>query len=134
MNKLKVCVDMSATILHHGHINILEKASKLGDVYVALTKDKEVLKKKGYIPELNFKQRLRILKSIKFVKEVVPSNWDIDDEFVKKHKFDILIHGNDEVNSTTSIKKIIFKRTAGISSNLMRHKIYCNYRKIYEKK
>ena len=35
---------MSAT-LHHGHIRILKKASELGTVVVALTSDKEIIKK-----------------------------------------------------------------------------------------
>ena len=55
--KKKILVDLSATILHHGHIRLLKKASKFGDVIVALTSDKEILFKKGYLPELNFKQR-----------------------------------------------------------------------------
>lgn len=46
MPSKRILVDMSATIIHHGHINILEKASKLGDVIIALTTDKEILKKK----------------------------------------------------------------------------------------
>jgi|TARA_B100002003_G_scaffold170170_1_gene158095 phosphoenolpyruvate phosphomutase len=33
-NKKKVYVGLSADILHEGHINILKKASKLGDVTV----------------------------------------------------------------------------------------------------
>ena len=44
----KVLVDMSASILHHGHINLLKKASKFGDVIVALTKDSEIKKKKVF--------------------------------------------------------------------------------------
>ena len=39
----RILVDMSATIIHHGHIRLLKKASKFGDVYVALTTDKEFL-------------------------------------------------------------------------------------------
>ena len=63
-------VDMSATIIHHGHIRLLEKASKYGDVIVALTTDDEVLKHKGYLPELEFNIRKEIIESIKYVKEV----------------------------------------------------------------
>ncbi len=39
-----ILVDMSASILHHGHINLLKKASKYGKVLVALTTDKEIKK------------------------------------------------------------------------------------------
>ena len=45
-------VDMSATLIHHGHVRLLHKAAQFGDVVVALTSDEEVKKKKGYTPEL----------------------------------------------------------------------------------
>ena len=42
VEKKRILVDMSATILHHGHIRLLKKASKLGVVVVALTRDKVI--------------------------------------------------------------------------------------------
>ena len=66
----RIMVDMSATIIHHGHIRLLRKAAKYGDVIVGLTSDEEILKK-GYKPELDFKYRKEVLKSIKYVNEVV---------------------------------------------------------------
>ena len=47
---MRIMVDMSATLIHHGHIRILKKAKELGTVIVALTTDEEILKKKGYSP------------------------------------------------------------------------------------
>ena len=52
----KILVDMTASIIHHGHVRLLKKASKFGKVYVALTTDKEVKKHKGYFPELKYNQ------------------------------------------------------------------------------
>ena len=40
--KKKVYVALSADILHSGHINILKKASKLGDVIVGLLSDESI--------------------------------------------------------------------------------------------
>ena len=42
----RIMVDMSATLLHHGHVRLLRKASELGQVIVALTTDEEVRGKK----------------------------------------------------------------------------------------
>ena len=42
--KKKILVDMSCTILHHGHIRLIKKASNYGNVYIALTTDKEIKK------------------------------------------------------------------------------------------
>lgn len=124
-----ILVDMSATIIHHGHIRLLKKASKYGKVVVALTTDEEIKKSKGYVPELNFNQRKEILKNIKFVSSVIASNWLIDEKFLKKHKIDLLVHGHDCSNPIEKNKKIIFKRTKGISSNNIRKKIIKNFLK-----
>ena len=120
---------MSATLIHHGHIRLLKKAFKIGDVYVALTKDQEIKKKKGYIPELKYKQRYEILESVKYIKKIIPSNWDITDQFIKKNRIDILVHGKDEINSVKNVKKIIYNRTKGISSRKIRFLAYKNYLK-----
>ncbi len=132
--KKKVLVDMSSTLIHHGHINLLKKASKIGNVFVALTTDKEIKKKKGYFPELNYYNRSRILKSIKYVHKVIPSKWNIDNKFIKRFKINVLVHGGDNNNTADNVKLKIFKRTKGISSSQLRSKVYKNYIKLYEKK
>ncbi len=118
----KILVDMSCTILHHGHVRLLKKASKFGKVIVALTTDKEIRKYKGYFPEIDFKYRKEILSSIKFVKRVIPSRWKITDAFLKKNKIDIIVRGSDYKNEKFKTKTIIFPRTKKISSSIIRKK------------
>lgn len=121
MKNKKILVDMSATIIHHGHIRLLKKASKYGKVVVALTKDNEVKKNKGYHPELNFKSRKEILNSIKYVTKVIPSNFLVDEKYLKKNKMQLLIHGPDSPHGIKNKKKIkIISRTKGISSSILR--------------
>lgn len=127
--KKKILVDMSATLLHHGHIRLLKKASKLGTVTVALTKDSEIRKYKGFNPELKYKNREEILKSIKFVKKVIPSPFIINMSFLRRHNIDYLIHGHDNKNLIDKKKLIIFKRTRLISSSDIRKIIIKNFRK-----
>ena len=100
----RIMVDMSATLIHHGHIRLLRKASEYGTVIVALTTDKEILDKKGYQPELEFNFRREILLSIKYVHEVIPSPWLINEDFLDSNQIDFLIHGSD--NSNPISKKI----------------------------
>ena len=80
-------------------------------------------------PELSFKERKEILESIVYVSSVIPSNWIIDEKFMKKNKIDYLVHGSDCSNHVTIKKKIIFKRTKNISSNAIRKKIINNFSK-----
>ena len=115
-------VDMSATIIHHGHIRLLKKASKHGDVIVGLTADDEVLKKKGYKPELDFEYRKEILESIKYVSEVVSTPWALDDNVLKKYNIDLLVHGDDNSNKIQKDKLLIFPRTKGVCSSDIRKK------------
>ena len=116
----RVLVDMSATILHHGHVRLLAKASDYGKVVVALTAYSEILSKKGYTPEIAFEGRREILESIKYVDEVISSPWLIDEEFLDIHNIDYLVHGHDNSNPVAKEKLIIFPRTEGISSTIIR--------------
>lgn len=119
----RILVDMSATLIHHGHIRLLKNASIYGTVIVALTTDKEILCKKGYQPELKFDFRKEILLSIKYVQQVIPSPWLIDEDFLNDNQIDFLIHGNDNSNPISNERLILFERTEGISSSILRKKI-----------
>ena len=121
--KKRILVDMSATLIHHGHVRLLKKASNFGEVVVALTKDQQIKKYKGYNPEIKYVHRQEIIESIKYVKKVIPSNFYLDDKYLKKNKIDFLVHGNDKKNSIKYSKLKIFKRTKGISSIILRKKV-----------
>lgn len=120
---MRICVDMSATLIHHGHVRLLKKAKALGTVVVALTTDEEVQNKKGYKPELSFEERKEILESIRYVDEVIPSPWLIDNAFLEKHNIDKLVHGSDNSNRIPEEKLVIFPRTEGVSSSEMRRRV-----------
>ena len=113
---------MSATIIHHGHIRLLKKAFEYGDIIVGLTTDEEILKAKGYNPELDYESRKEILESIKYVNQVVPTNWKIDNQTLEEYNIDFLIHGDDNSNEISKEKLMIFPRTKGICSSDIRKK------------
>ena len=119
----RIMVDMSATLIHHGHIRILKAAKELGTVIVALTTDEEIIAKKRYEPELNFEERREILEAIKYVDEVVPSPWLIDESFLDLHEIDLMVHGHDNSNPIRRGRLLILPRTKGVSSNLLRSKV-----------
>jgi glycerol-3-phosphate cytidylyltransferase len=119
----RIMVDMSATLLHHGHIRLLRNAAEFGSVVVALTTDDEVKNAKGYTPELSYDQRKEILESIRYVDEVVPCTWLIDEAFLDRHHCELLVHGDDNVNHIPPERLIIFPRTEGISSSDMRERV-----------
>lgn len=122
----RIMVDMSATVLHHGHIRLLKSAKQRGHVVVALTTDEEILTKKGYEPELRYDHRAEILGSIIYVDEVVPSPWLISESFLDAHSIDLLVHGDDNCNPIPKSRLLVFPRTAGISSTEIREKFLKN--------
>ena len=90
----KVYVAMSTDIIHHGHINIIETARKLGKVTVGLLTDEAIA---GYkrMPLLSYSQRKRIIENLKGVSKVVPQETLDYVPNLKRMKPDYVVHGTD---------------------------------------
>ena len=97
MKKKIVYVCMSADILHAGHINILERASRLGNVVVGLMTDQAISYYKK-IPFLNYYQREIVIRNLNMVHEVVPQNTMDYRPNLRKIKPDYVVHGDDWKN------------------------------------
>ena len=90
----KVYVGMSAEVFHHGHVNIINEASKHGDVIVGLLNDKAVAGHKR-LPYLNWENRKKIIENIKGVTAVFEQlEWDYAPTILK-YKPDYMVHGTD---------------------------------------
>ena len=116
----RIMVDMSATLIHHGHIRLLKKASEFGEVVVGLTTDEEILSKKGYQVELEFAHRKETLEAIKYVDEVVGTPWQITENTLDEFDIDLLVHGDDNSNDISQDRLLILPRTQGVSSTEIR--------------
>jgi len=119
-NKKKVLLDMSCSIIHHGHVRLIKKASRFGNLIISLTTDRDLKKFKNIHPELNFSQRKEILLSIKYVKKVIPGNFILDQKFIDKNNIDIVIQGSDYKKRKFKNKLVTFPRTKNISSTMIR--------------
>ncbi len=92
-----IYLSLSADIVHSGHINIIKKAKKYGNIVIGLLTDKAISEYRPF-PLINFEQRYNIIKNIKFVSKIVKQNeWD-DTIILKKLKPDFVIHGDDWKN------------------------------------
>jgi len=91
----------SFDLLHTGHINILKKARALGKyLVVALSTNNLIKKHKGYNPILTYKQRNKVLKSVKYVNKVIKQTKLINIEQFKELKADLFVIGDDWKNRT----------------------------------
>lgn len=92
-NKI-VYVGMTADVMHPGLINIIQEATKHGDVLVGLLTDNAIAVHKR-LPYLTYDQRKYVVESIKGVKKIVPQNeWSYIPNLLK-YKPDYIIHGDD---------------------------------------
>lgn len=89
-----VYVPMAVDFIHHGHINIINEAQKLGRVTVGLLTDSAIASYKR-LPLLTYDERKRIIEAVKGVEEVIPQEtWDYVPN-LEKLKPVFVVHGDD---------------------------------------
>jgi phosphoenolpyruvate phosphomutase len=125
-------IGMTVDVLHHGHINVIEKARELGDVIIGLLTDVAIADHKR-LPYLTFEHRKKIIENISGVTIVVPQDeWDYAPN-IRKYRPDFMVHGTDwldgplapyreralEALGTYGGKLVEVPYTQGVSSNAM---------------
>jgi len=90
----KVYIAVSADLVHHGHINIINEARKLGDVTLGLLTDKAIADYRK-LPYLSYEQRKVIMENIKGVNEVIPQHTHDYTDNLKMLRPDYVVHGDD---------------------------------------
>lgn len=120
-------------MFHVGHLNILRRAKQQCDyLIVGVSTDELCLSYKHKLPIIKYEERVEILKSIRYVDEVVPQinrdKWDAWKQF----KFDVMFVGDDwkgtplfdtleEQFRTVGVDIVYFPYTQMISSTSLRN-------------
>ena len=117
--KKKVYVPLATDFLHNGHLNILNKAKKYGDVYVGLLTDFAISKYKE-IPLISFEDRYKIVKNLKMVKEIIiQDTWDYTN-VLNNLKPDFFVHGDDwKQGNQKKIRKKVLEKLSKIKGKLI---------------
>ena len=90
----KVYLGMIGDIMHPGYINIINEATKYGDVMIGLFTDKAIANHRK-LPYLTWEQRKTVIEQIKGVSEVVAQDdWSYVPNLIE-YKPDYIIHGDD---------------------------------------
>ena len=97
----KVYVSMIADLLHAGHINVLEEASKYGEVIVGLLTSNAIHELKDTV-FLKYNQRENVIKNLKMVTKVVPQKSASYKDNLITLKPDFVVHGDDWVTGKQS--------------------------------
>lgn len=85
---------MGTDLVHHGHINIIEKARELGEVTIGLLSD-EAVSKFARVPFLSFEERKQILENIKGVHAVIAQEELDYEKNLRALKPEYVVHGDD---------------------------------------
>lgn len=89
-----VYVGMSADMIHHGHINIINEAAKYGDVTIGLLTDKAIASYKR-LPYLTYEEREAVVAGLKGVTKIVRQETLDYRPNLEALKPDIVVHGDD---------------------------------------
>lgn len=92
--KKTVYVGMSADLVHPGHINVINKASELGDVTVGLLTDKAIASYKR-VPFMEWERRAEVVGALKGVVRVVPQHTLDYVPNLREYQPDFVVHGDD---------------------------------------
>jgi phosphoenolpyruvate phosphomutase / 2-hydroxyethylphosphonate cytidylyltransferase len=103
-----IYLGMTADIIHPGIINIVQEASRRGEVLVGLLTDSAIAAHKR-LPFLTYDQRRQVVENIKGVGRVVPQEeWSYVPN-LRKYKPDCIIHGDDwKAGSLSKIREEVY--------------------------
>ena len=90
-----VLVTGTFNICHSGHVRLLEFASRFGRVVVGINSDEYLWKKYGKNKTIKTSDRAYVLKSIRYVDEVVIFTEDHPGKLIEKVKPDFYVKGPD---------------------------------------
>lgn len=94
----KVYLAMTADLIHHGHINVINEAVKYGEVIIGLLTDEAIASYKR-VPFLKYEERKKIVENLKGVSEVISQKSLDYTENLELLKPDFVIHGDDWKNN-----------------------------------
>lgn len=89
-----VYVGMSADLVHPGHLNIIKRATELGEVTIGLLTDEAIASYKR-LPHMTYEQRKIVVESIKGVSRVVPQTTLDYVPNLRRYRPDYVVHGDD---------------------------------------
>lgn len=89
-----VYVGMSADVIHRGHINIIDTASRFGDVTIGLLTDSAIASYKR-VPLMTYEDRETVVRSIKGVTRVIPQKTLDYTDNLRLVRPKYVVHGDD---------------------------------------
>ena len=122
-------------LFHIGHLNILRRAKEQCEhLIVGVSTDEIVETYKNKRPVIPFKERVEIVRAIRYVDEVVPQSSMNKLEAWRQLHYDVLFHGSDWKGSSmydevekqlksVGVVMVFLPHTSGTSSTMISEKL-----------
>ena len=94
-------------LLHYGHINLLERAKKLGDYLVVGLSTNEFNEQKNKKCYFSYEERKRLLEALRVVDLVIPEeSWEQKRSDIQMYHIDTFVMGDDWKGKFDDLKDI----------------------------
>jgi len=128
MSKKIVITYGTFDLFHIGHLKLLKRLKKLGNKLIVAVSTDEFNTIKGKKTVMPYKQRVQIVKAIKYVDKVIPEkNWEQKIKDIKKYDVDVFAIGDDWKGKFDFLEEfcevVYLKRTKGISSTSLKQQL-----------
>ena len=115
-------------LIHYGHINLLERARRLGDYLIVGLSTNEfnaIKNKKCYF---SYEERKRLLESIRYVDLVIPEEaWEQKASDIKLYQIDTFVIGDDwegKFDELKSLCEVVYlNRTPEVSTTKIKSEL-----------
>jgi glycerol-3-phosphate cytidylyltransferase len=119
-------------LFHRGHLNLLRRAKNFGDYLIVGVSTDEFNRIKGKKTLISFEERMEIVKSIRYVDEVIPEeSWEQKERDIKKFDIETFVMGSDWKGEFDYLNKfcevVYLPRTKHISTNKIKDKLKSFY-------
>lgn len=125
-------------LFHIGHVNLLKRASALGNKLIVAVSTDEFNQGKGKTTLIPFAQRVEMLKACRYVDAVIAEqNWHQKRQDIIDNQVDILVMGDDWQDKFDELKDICqvvyLERTKDISSTAIKNaiKVFQQMQQVY---
>ena len=82
-------------LFHRGHLELLKRAKQLGDKLVVAVNGDDMVESYKRRPYFEEQDRLELIKALKCVDEVFIIKEYDNKEYIKKHRVNMIVHGDD---------------------------------------
>lgn len=118
-------------LIHYGHINLLERAKKLGDYLVVGLSTNEFNEQKNKKCYFSYEERKRLLEALRVVDLVIPEeSWEQKRSDILMYHIDTFVMGDDWKGKFDFLKDycevVYLPRTEGISTTKIKQDLGLN--------